>query len=124
MVPEAAENGWILKAAEGTEGGNAIGYFGTTYKEGWLLAYDFTIASGNATINMSFVRGLQDSEYPGGAPDYCLSKAIAAQHGIATKRPPCRRAPIRAYWISARYLRASTALISSSISACIWVEPR
>lgn len=33
---------------------------------------------------MSFVRGLQDSEYPGGAPDYCLSKAIAAQHGIAT----------------------------------------
>ena len=84
LVPEAAENGWILKAAEGTEGGNAIGYFGTTYKEGWLLAYDFTIASGNATINMSFVRGLQDSEYPGGAPDYCLSKAIAAQHGIAT----------------------------------------
>ena len=52
-----------LKAAEGTEGGNAIGYFGTTYKEGWLLAYDFTIASGNATINMSFIRGLQDSEY-------------------------------------------------------------
>ena len=84
LVPEAAENGWILKAAEGTEGGNAIGYFGTTYKEGWLLAYDFTIASGNATINMSFIRGLQDSEYPGGAPDYCLSKAIAAQHGIAT----------------------------------------
>ena len=84
LVPEAAENGWILKAAEGTEGGNAIGYFGTTYKEGWLLAYDFTIASGNATINMSFVRGLQDSEYPGGAPDYCLSKAIAAQYGIAT----------------------------------------
>ena len=50
MVPEAADTGWVLKAAAGTEGGNAIGYFGTTYKVGWQLAYDFTIATGNATI--------------------------------------------------------------------------
>ena len=97
MVPEAADTGWVLKAAAGTEGGNAIGYFGTTYKEGWQLAYDFTIATGNATINMSFVRGLEADAYPGGAPDFCLSKAIADQYGIAAVGPDKTSLPAGTY---------------------------
>lgn len=83
LVPvQQADGGWLLQAASGGSGGNAIGYFNTTYQQGWKLAYDFTIDGTSAVISIKFPGGLNDSQYPQGQKEYVVSKEIAAQYGI------------------------------------------
>ena len=85
MIPVQIEGGWKLKTSPTMDGGNAVSYFDMTYHKGQMIAYDFTIVGGeeaNVTINIGFVRGLEESEYPNGNREFLFTQHLAEALGI------------------------------------------
>lgn len=82
-VPKKQSDGsWMLKSTAVNNGGNAVGYFSTTYQKGWKLAYDFTIDGDCALISIKFINGTPASELPKGKVEYKLTEVIANKMGI------------------------------------------
>ena len=82
MTPVKVEDGWKLKSSATQAGGNAVNYFDHTYHKGQMIAYDFTVDGDEVTINIGFIRGLEENEYPNGQQEFLFSKYLAEALGI------------------------------------------
>lgn len=82
MTPVKVEDGWKLKSSATQAGGNAVNYFDNTYHKGQMIAYDFTVDGDEVTINIGFIRGLEENEYPNGQQEFLFSKYLAEALGI------------------------------------------
>ena len=82
MTPVKVEDGWKLKSLATQAGGNAVNYFKNTYHKGQMIAYDFTVDGDEVTINIGFIRGLEENEYPNGQQEFLFSKYLAEALGI------------------------------------------
>lgn len=82
MTPVKVEDGWKLKSSATQAGGNAVNYFNNTYHKGQMIAYDFTVDGDEVTINIGFIRGLEENEYPNGQQEFLFSKYLAEALGI------------------------------------------
>ena len=85
MIPVKVEGGWKLKTSPTMDGGNAVSYFDMTYHKGQMIAYDFTVVGdtdANITINIGFIRDLEESAYPNGNREFIFSQHLAKALGI------------------------------------------
>lgn len=85
MIPVKIEGGWKLKTSPTMDGGNAVSYFDMTYHKGQMIAYDFTVvgdSDANITINIGFVRDLEESVYPNGNREFIFTQHLAKALGI------------------------------------------
>lgn len=82
MTPVKVADGWKLKSSPTQDGGNAVNYFNMTYHPGQMIAYDFTAEGDEITINIGFIRDLEEDVYPNGNREFLFTKYLAESIGI------------------------------------------
>lgn len=76
MTPVKVADGWKLKSSPTQDGGNAVNYFNMTYHPGQMIAYDFTAEGDEITINIGFIRDLEEDVYPNGNREFLFTKYL------------------------------------------------
>lgn len=82
MTPSKTADGWQLRSSPTMDGGNAVTYFDLKYHKGQMIAYDFTAEGDEVTINIGFIRDLEESVYPNGEREFIFTKHLAKSLGI------------------------------------------